>query len=104
MSNNDIKWEDLLNAALGAVLLTKDKIVSEVDKILEKQDIGAETKEDIKSKLIQRAEQERKDVTKTLQEALEKKITEAGFVRKKDVEELEGQLEQLERRVEELEE
>lgn len=94
--DSEPRWAELLKAGVGAFLITKDKVMEELDKILEEKGVGEQEKKDIKSKLMERATEERGKMEKTVREALEGQIEKAGFVRREELEKLEKRLADLE--------
>jgi polyhydroxyalkanoate synthesis regulator phasin len=84
---------------LGVLTITKEKIEILVDELIEKGQISKEEKPKILQDIIQRINQEQKALSTKVRMMVKKAIDELGLVTKKDVEELNSRLEEIEKKV-----
>lgn len=95
-NSKDSQWSELVKTGLGMVLLTKDRLMDEVDRVLQRKEISASDREDIQERLLERTDQEREQLMDKLFELLDKRLEQAGVVRKEEFDQLRERVEQLE--------
>ncbi len=94
--------ERSLLLGLGALTLTRDKVVQFVNKMVQEGDVKPEEVPNIVDKLVARGEEEREALRKMVREELDKLRISAPLASRKDIEELSQKIDELAVRVEEL--
>lgn len=91
-------------AGMGAAALTKDRIQDLIEEVVSKGQMNAEEGREVVERLVARSREEAKSVLKKADSSLQGAYREIGLGSKRDLEELVLRVEQLEHRVQLLEE
>ena len=94
--------EKSLLMGLGALSLTRDKVVQFVNRMVEEGEVKPEEVPDIIDRLVARGEADREEMRKMVREELDKRKLRAPLASRKDIEELSQKIDELAARVEEL--
>ncbi len=93
-------WTRLLKAGVGAALLAKDRISEELEGVLEDMDLGELKREEIRESFLERTEEERGNLVEKVDDLLQERLEKMDFVRREEFEQLEGELEDLKKNLE----
>ena len=94
--------EKSLLMGLGALSLTRDKVVQFVNRMVEEGEVKPEEVPDIVDRLVARGEEDREEMRKMVREELDKRKLRAPLASRKDIEELSQKIDELAAWVEEL--
>lgn len=94
--------EKSLLAGLGVMVLTRDKVVQFVDKLVEEGEVRPEEAPGIVDKLVERGEAEREELRKLVRQELDKARANVPVISRKDVDALSQKIDELTAKVEEL--
>jgi polyhydroxyalkanoate synthesis regulator phasin len=94
--------EKSLLLGLGALTLTRDKVIQFVNRMAEEGEVKPEEIPDIVDKLIARGEENREELRKLVREELDKRSIRAPLASRKDIEKLSQKIDELAAKVEEL--
>jgi|GEM_PF-6308756 len=92
--------EDLAKMGIGMALFTTDRIREEIERLFEEEDVSVDMKENLKERLVRRAEEEKGQIRKNFKGLLNRGLEEAGFVRQEELEGLKKRLDSIESRLE----
>ncbi len=84
---------------LGAATVTKEKVESLVDELIEKGQLSKEQKTGAVQEILDNLEKKEKAVSRQVKEEIRKAIEEVGLATKKDIDELNKRLKALEKRL-----
>ena len=82
---------------MGAATVTKEKIESLVDELIEKGQLKKEEKPGVVKDLMDKIEKEERELTDKIKSEIQKSIEELGLATKKDIDELNKKLKNLEK-------
>ncbi len=88
---------------IGIATLTKEKAEQIVGDFIKKGDINKEEGKAIVKELLEKSEEQRKDLIKRIDERTRETLKEKGVASKKDIKRLEERIEKLEAHVKKLE-
>jgi polyhydroxyalkanoate synthesis regulator phasin len=92
-----------LLAGLGAVLLTKDKVEEVVRKMADEAKLSNEDARRLTNELVETGERQWEEMDKAVTESLRKSLAKMDVASRKEVEELKARLDNLEKRLNRLE-
>lgn len=84
---------------LGTFRVTREKVESLVDELIEKGQLSTKEKPRLVKELMDRFEQEEKDMSARIKKAVEKTINEMGLATRKDTDAIAKRIEGLEKKV-----
>ena len=87
---------------LGALSMTRDKVVHLVNEMVEEGEVKQEEVPDVVDRLVARGEQDREELRKMVREELDKLRIRVPLASRKDIEELSQKIDDLAAKVEEL--
>lgn len=91
--------ERTLMLGLGAAALTKDRVQTVVDEFIRRGQLSAEDGKDMVEKLASRSREEARSALKTADSSLQTVVRELGAASRRDVEDLDFRLRQIEHRL-----
>ncbi len=87
---------------LGALSMTRDKVVNLVNELVEEGEVKQEEVPDVVDRLVARGEKDREELRKMVREEIDKLRIRVPLASRKDIEELSHKIDQLAAKVEEL--
>jgi polyhydroxyalkanoate synthesis regulator phasin len=94
--------EKSLLAGLGALTMTRDRVVKFVNEMAQEGEVKQEEVPDIVDKLVARGEEEREALRNMVHDELDKRKVKMPLVSRRDIEELSQKIDELAAKVEEL--
>ena len=94
--------EDMLLTGLGAIVETKDKAEELVENMVEQGDVTRKEGKKLLDEFLEKTDKETTKLSDKVSKQLEKKLKQAGFVTKKEVEDLNKRIKELEEQLNEL--
>lgn len=91
--------ERTLMLGLGAAALTKDRVQAVVDEFIHRGQLSAEDGKDMVERLASRSREEARSALKTADSSLQTVVRELGAASRRDVEDLDFRLRQIEHRL-----
>ena len=92
-------FEDILLTGLGAIVVTKEKAEELVESMVEQGDVTRKEGKELLDKFLEKTEEETSKLSDKVSRQLEKKLKQAGFVTKSDLNDLKARIEELEKRL-----
>ncbi len=95
--------KEMVVTGLGALVLTKEKIEDLVDELVKEGKVSRDEAEDLVDSMVNKAKKERKSLENKIRKEVDNSISKTGLSQKKEVEELNQQLNKLELHITDLE-
>lgn len=95
-------FKDILVTGLGALVITKEKAEGLIEKMVKQGDITREEGKELLQKFLQKSEEKTDKLTQRITGDIKDRLHQAGFATKKDLEELQLQINDLKEEIHSL--